>query len=194
MNLQRYDVIDGDLLDRAWDLYERAFDDLRAAAVQRHLMTRAEFRDVAADPRVTKLVTYDGSALTSVATMTRDLTSMPLISPEYFAKRWPALYAERRVFYIGFVAVDPDYHGTGVFWHLVESMSREVGAAGGVAVLDVCSRNSAVFKLPAAVERIAQSVNSEVSRQRLDEQVYWAYEFPPVPAQRTRPARARVRR
>ncbi len=186
MDLHRYASMTGQLLERAWDVYARAFEDLRATAVQRHLMTRAEFDGVATDPRVTKWVTFDGRAVTAVATMTCELESMPLISPEYFARRWPTHFADKRVFYIGFTAVDPDYHGTGVFCQLVECMSREVSSAGGVAVLDVCSRNNSVFKLPAAVQRIAQSVSSEVSQERLDEQVYWAYEFPGPPAQRRR--------
>ena len=44
---------------RHWGLYQRAFDDLRVLAVQRHIMVREEFDTVMADDRVDKYVLTD---------------------------------------------------------------------------------------------------------------------------------------
>ncbi len=49
------DDADGDL----WALYENAFQDLRSQAVQRHLMTQAEFKELCLDHRVDKYVVRD---------------------------------------------------------------------------------------------------------------------------------------
>ena len=39
--------------------------------------------------------------------MTAHLRSMPLVSPEYFARRWPERYAAGLIFYIGFLGGAP---------------------------------------------------------------------------------------
>lgn len=186
--------VTGALRELAWGLYLSAFDELRSSAVQRHLYTRAEFDAVMDDERVVKyvgrrlgsadtvaLVDDDGaevSDLCALATFTDDLTTMPLISPEYFAARWPDHYARGRCFYIGFVAVHPHYHGTGVFFDVVSDMTTTVSELSGVAVLDVCSRNSERYQLPQAILRIAQSRVPTVTGTPVDTQTYWAYEAP----------------
>lgn len=177
-------ALEGDLLERAWRLYLHAFEELRATAVQRHVMTRAEFDAVMADPRVDVYVAEDERAgrMCALATFSNRVEAMPLVSPEFFEARWPEHYAAGRCWCIGFVAVHPDYHGTGVFADVVGDMTLVVGEHGGVAVLDVCSRNSDVYRLPAAILRVAQSHVPEVVAEVVDTQAYWAYQAP-VPAQ-----------
>lgn len=175
------DVVDGAGRDEGWRLYGTAFDELRTRAVQRHLMFRDEFDGVMADPRVTKYVVADrdhGGRMCGLATMTNFLDAVPLISPDYFAHRWPQRYAERTIWYVGFVAVHPDYQGTGVFATIVGSMCRLVAEAGGVAALDVCRRAEQVYGLPQAIARLNATFAAGGSSERMDEQSYWAYEFP----------------
>ncbi|MGN6246235.1 MAG: hypothetical protein ACTHQ3_21510 [Motilibacteraceae bacterium] len=183
VDVRKHRTLDPALAGRAHDLYELAFAHLRAAALQRHLMTRAELAEVLADDRVTKYVGIDqrDGTMCALATFTDDLSTMPLVSPEFFAARWPEHYAAGRCFYIGFVAVHPDYHGTGVFASVVSDMAETVGELGGVAVLDVCSRNSEVYRLPQAILKIAQTAVPGVTGTPVDTQTYWSYEAP-VPA------------
>jgi len=171
-----------------WALYERAFDDLRTLAVQRHVMNHAEFAALMADERVEKfVVTADDGALAALATMTNDLPVLPLISPEYFAHRWPELYAAGRVWYVSFVAVDPVHHNAGVMNRIIDRMCQQAGSTGdgpadggvgGVICVDICEYREFEQKLPTAIERQAGRHTPGVQRQRLDAQVYWAYEFP----------------
>lgn len=107
-------IATGQLEDSAgeyWSLYENAFDDLRSLAVQRHLMLRPEFDELMLDKRVMKYAVRDEERgrVAALATMTNDLHAVHLISPEYFQRRWPQLYAEQRIWYVSFVAVEPDY-------------------------------------------------------------------------------------
>jgi hypothetical protein len=101
-------VNDEELLQSLWELYSDAFKDLNSLAVQRHLMYRNEFDEVMRDQRVQKyLCLDDDGTLYGLSTYTNDLAAVPLIAPEYFERHWPDHYAARKIWYIGFVAVDP---------------------------------------------------------------------------------------
>lgn len=170
------DEVDGLLLDEAWALYEAAFTELNTLAVQRHLMYRPEFDQVAADKRVQKYLHYDRrERLDGLATLTNDLESMPLISPAYFARRWPAECEARRVFYCGFVAVRRGGRGmpNGVaFAALTRAMWA--AAAGSPVVIDVCAHNQR-RGMPGAVGAILDRAAGPVDLERLDTQTYLAF-------------------
>jgi len=170
-----------------WGLYNDAFKELRATAVQRHVMIREEFDQVMADQRVDKyLAVLDATAgsagsaqLGGLATLTNELEAMPLISPDYFRHRWPQLFEENRIWYIGFVAVHPRFRGTGLFDQVVGELYRSVLGKGpnAVAALDVCGRNEE-YRLPQAIHRILVSMRlSKVRSDRMDAQAYWCYDF-----------------
>ena len=175
-------TVDGDLREAAWDAYSDSFEELRAAAIQRHVMTREEFDEVMADPRVTiYLARHEDGAVSALASLTNDLSTMPLVSPDFFAARWPEHYSAGRCWYIGFVAVRPAFQATGVFANLVGTVAGTLGPRGGVLVLDVPKRNMEHFHVPQAVKRIADHVVPDVSYEMVDAQGYWAYTTP-VPA------------
>jgi len=173
-------VLPADRLDEAWTLYETAFAELRVAAAQRHVMYRAEFDDAMADPRVTKYVTYHEGVMCSLVTRTTDLEAVPLVSPEYYARRFPRQYAARSIHYVGFMAVLPAYHGLGVFIDVVRRVIDDVVSSGGVIAMDVCRVNNTNFRLPHALLRLMRGAEPRVEASVLDEQSYWAYEFPAV--------------
>ncbi|GLY17780.1 GNAT family N-acetyltransferase [Kineosporia rhizophila] len=162
-----------------WKLYENAFDDLRSLAVQRHLMLRPEFEELMQDKRVTKYAIRDEERgrVAALATATNELDAVHLISPEYFERRWPELYAQKRIWYVSFVAVEPDYQGTGAMTQLIEMVCRDAGASSGLICLDICEHETRE-RLATAIEQLARTYLPGVRRERLDAQVYWAYTFP----------------
>ena len=171
-------VIDGDLLEDAWKLYLQSFDSLRHLAVARHVMYAAEFDAVMADTRVDKYLAFsEDGTLAGISTMTVDLLAVPLVSPEYFALRWPERYRDGRIYYIGFLAVHPDSHGTGVFGEMVKSMTREVSLADGLAVIDICTYNRDRLHLHRAINSLAATWASHVQMATLDAQSYISYDF-----------------
>jgi len=180
MEIEVTKVVAGPRREAAWRLYNDAFDELRAAAVQRHLMRRHEFDEVMADERVVKVVgVTDPDIVVALATYTNDLEAMPLISPEYFARRWPDLYATRRIWYLGFFAVRPEHRGTGIFEAVIEDMWQVVRAGHGIAALDICRRNEELG-LPQAIAQTLDSLSPGVTASRIDEQAYWVYAAPPT--------------
>lgn len=181
MLLQTFPRIVGDNEEACWRLYTEAFDRLRTTAVQRHVMLRDEFAEVLRDDRVTKYVASDpaqGDRIAGLATVTNDLCAMPLVSPDFFADRWPTHYARRKIWYVGFVAIHPDYQGSPLFAEIIAAIGRMIAAAGGVAAMDVCRRTDERQHLPRAVGRFLEFLVPGTRRVRLDEQTYWAYEFP----------------
>jgi hypothetical protein len=178
MSVTTMKTVTDDLREQAWKLYREAFDPLRQTAVQRHVMYDDEFDAVMADPRVDKYLIYDGDrTLQGLGTITNKIESMPLVSPEYFATRWPDRFAEGRVYYIGFVGVHPNSHGTGIFGELVKAMTGMVAACDGVAVLDVCRHNHKTLHLPRMISILASSWAPHVEMVDLDAQTYIGYDF-----------------
>jgi hypothetical protein len=172
-------VGDGELLESAWDLYEDAFRELNALAVQRHLMYRSEFDDVMRDTRVQKyLCVDDDSSLSGLATYTNDLRAVPLIAPEYFARRWPELYRQRKIWYCGFVAVTPGGRGNRSFAQLVEAMYTDAADHNGIIGLDLCQFNAERRNMSRVIRIMLDRLSGAVRAERMDQQSYWIYEFP----------------
>lgn len=168
--------------DGAWATYLAAFEPLRSIALQRHLMTRAEFDEVCEDVRVTKYLAVDTEdAVVGLGTMTNQIQAMPLVEPAYFAHRWPEHWAAGRCYYIGFVASHPEKQGTALFTELIQLMSYTAALTGGVAVLDICRHHVDQHALPQSIGRITSAVVPGLRVEQVDAQTYWAYESP-VPA------------
>jgi hypothetical protein len=173
-------VLLGDVdIEEAWQLYERRFAPLRAAALQRHLMYREEFHYLCRDPNVEKWRAFDDHGrLVGLATYTNVLTAMPLISPEYFAARWPQQYAAGRIWYCGFVAVADDAPRA-TFLKLIERMFQQgLGDDGrGVISLDYCTANDTLAEAVAkTLTKFAERAGFTSFEARLrDRQGYWTY-------------------
>lgn len=179
MTVKFVQVLDGDLADSAWELYTAAFTELNRKAVQRHLMTRAEFDQVMADERVDKVLTLgDAGEMVGLSTFTNHLDAVPLIAPEYFEAHWPVHYAQQRIWYIGFVAVAPAAQGSGAFTEVFIEFHKIAAAVDGIVGLDVCVANEDVARLPRAIEIFLRRLSGGVSRAtRIDRQNYWLFEM-----------------
>jgi hypothetical protein len=177
MRIETHEVLPAALLDEAWRVYAEAFDELRTRAVQRHVMPRQDFDDQMRDRRIRKYLGVDDAGLIALGTLTNDFDMAPLISPDYFQHRWPARYAERQIWYIGFYAIPPAHRGSGMFPLMIEEMVKII--TPGVAVVDFCSRNEEILRLPDVVQGVLEDLG-EVTPRRLDTQAYWSYEFPAV--------------
>jgi hypothetical protein len=166
-------------IERLWQLYSEVFADLNALAVQRHLMYRSEFEDVMRDSRIQKYLSLDDhGSVCGLSTYTNELTAMPLISPAYFERRWPELYAQRKVWYCGFVAVFPSGRANHSFAELVEAMYLTAAAQNGIIGLDFCQFNDDQRRMSRVVRAMLQRLSGGVRAQCADQQSYWTYEFP----------------
>jgi hypothetical protein len=173
-------VNDVELLDSLWGLYSDAFEGINALAVQRHLMYRNEFDEVMRDGRVQKyLCLSDDGTLCGLSTYSNDLFAMPLISPEYFERRWPDLYAQNKIWYCGFVAVHPPKgRSTTAFAELVEAMYLVAATQNGIIGLDFCQFNDDKRKMSRVVRIMLNRLSGDCRAERMDQQSFWLYQFP----------------
>ena len=177
MIIDRYEAVPEDLESRLWPLYEAAFRDVDTLAAQRHLLDRAEFAAILADKRIATFVARDDVGPAGVAVMTNVLEAWPLVSPRFFARRWPDHYRRGAVWYFGFVAVDPVWAGRGyVFAQLIAAMQPTVGRHG-IAVMDFCAYNSQVRGLPAASGAVLRRIDPQARLEQVDVQEFWAVRF-----------------
>jgi hypothetical protein len=179
MTVKVVDEVHESQLEETWALYHTAFRELNAFAVQRHLMYRSEFDEVMRDQRVQKYLCFDDAdTLCGLSTFTNDLDAVPLISPEYFARRWPQLYAENRIWYCGFVGIHPESRNPSAFHELVEAMYRLAATQNGIISLDMCRFNDEARRLSRVIPLMLHRLSGDVRTERMDEQSYWLYEFP----------------
>ena len=172
-------INDDELGETAWQLYDAAFRELNAMAVQRHLMYRHEFDEVMSDTRVQKyLCVDDDGTLAGLATYTNDLDAVPLIAPQYFERHWPEHYAGKRIWYIGFVAVHPQVQGKHMFKQLVEQLYVTAATQNGLVGIDICSYNDDVRRMSRVFRLLVSRMSGTMRFNRIDQQSYWLYEFP----------------
>jgi len=173
-------VIDDETHKAAWELYEGAFGELRSLAVQRHLMYQSEFDDVMLDPRIQKYLCLDDDGrLCGLSTYTNDLFAMPLIAPEYFARRWPDLYRDNKVWYCGFVAVGCEARSTPAFAELVTAMYTTAAEQNGIIALDFCRYNDDNRNMSRVIRLMLHRLSGgTLQAECMDQQSFWIYEFP----------------
>jgi hypothetical protein len=166
-------TIEGEDVDRFYGLYLDAFGPLRTLAVARHVLHEDEFREEMVDPLIDKYVAWDadGQAI-ALATVTQHLRTVPWISPEYFAHRYPDATARGAVFYLGFILAAPGKQRQRMFSEISRAVITRVAEARGVCGWDVCGFNDQVARLSEVVAAVSQDI-SPVEVEVLDTQTYY---------------------
>lgn len=164
-----------------FELYELAFGPLRTQAMARQVLTEAEFAAQMVDDSILKYVAWDDADRpVGMCTMTRQLSSIPWISPEYFAHRYPEHWARNAVWYFGFALTHPSQRHSRFLDHIVEVGIREPLADQAVCGYDMCAYN--VEALPLG-ERLAEAFErvSGVAPERRDGQYYYTLDLTAPP-------------
>ena len=169
------------LRDELWPLYESSFQPLREEAAQRHLLTRAEFDDLLQDERMDKILVRDRTETRTPAALgviTNQLDAVSLVSSDYYRRRWPEHHRQQRIWYVVLTAVAPAYQGSGAVARVFEWMCRYGEEDGAIIAADICEFNERERRFPYAIARLCRAFNPGIRQERLDAQVYWAYELP----------------
>ncbi len=174
-------ILDGELRERAYDVYYECFAPLQVAAVQQHLMSRADFDEIAADEGTDKvLIADDAGAVVGLTTITNDLSKVSLVSNDYYEAHYPTLYKERKILYVPLIAILP--HCQGRFAELVTAFFQICVTRDAVLGMDVCDHNvdlGFVKAIRLLTERCAgpepESGHKPIAR-RIDAQSYWLFD------------------
>lgn len=164
-------------IERFQLLYEEAFGPLRTRAIARQVLHPGEFHQEMTDPRIQKHVARapDGEPI-GLTTLTHHLETVPWISPDYFAARFPQ-HAERdAIYYAGFTLVAPGARQGAAFHVMIESVVRILAAERAAVGWDICSYNNSHFSFADAL-RSAVGERATVDIAVEDAQTYYTARF-----------------
>jgi hypothetical protein len=130
-----------------------------------------------ANPRITKIVGWQGREPVGLAMVTNSLEDVMEISPPFLRARYPE-HAEHDRIYVGMlVMVSQQLRGRTLFGRLYMELWQIPAQAGGVLIFDVCDFNRTTFDTDALTDRIASNFpRSSVSV--VDRQTWYAAELP----------------
>ncbi len=166
-----------DVTERFHQLYLETFGPMALLAVARQVLHRDEFVEEMRDPRVMKYVARDAAGeVVGLTTLTRDLETVPWISPEYFAARYPEHAARDAVFYLGFTLVAPQHQRSHVFQSMIEEVIGHVRDARGVCGWDVCAYNEKVFGFSTMIGTLLHH-HADCTIEEIDTQIYSVVEM-----------------
>ena len=150
---------------------------MRAAA--RQVLTRGEFFDQMEDHRVDKYVAWEKrTSPIGMITLTRHLESVPWISPEYFAARYPEQWARNAIYYLGFTLAHPRNRDDPASWTRSSDVCVEplVAGEGGDCVRRVFYNND-VLRVSPANRRCRSGGTPTSEPEELDSQIYYGVNF-----------------
>ena len=166
--------LDGATIQDLWPRYEHAFAPLRTKAATRMVMHRSEFEQQLQDPRVLKyLARHDGEAV-GLATLALDLHAIEWISPDYYAQRFPERFRAGRVYYLGWMYVEPVYRRHGLWQRLLQFGAEKVIADDAMIVYDTCRFNEDDIDFTGTVNRMLAGLQLGQIGQ-IDQQLYYAW-------------------
>ena len=180
-----------DLRAHFWSLYEQSFGPLRVRAAARQVLTEDEFAAELDNPRVWKYVALDTQGeLAGLTTLTDDVSTMPWISPDYFAHRYPEETSRQAVFYVGVTLVRPDMRRDHVFTMMAKHVGNRVAAARGVLGYDICAYNDQDRSLGRVTARLLNRLSTFEVRP-IDVQTYYVARAIAVPGETEEPTATR---
>jgi hypothetical protein len=173
--LSREIQLDGATVERLYEIYRDAFDDLRIQAVARQVLTAEEFAGEMADPRIEKYVAWDEQdSPVGVCTLATDPDAVPWISSDYLRAAYPDHAARSAVFYLGIACVEQGREHRGAYHSMLAALFDRVGEARGVCGFDTCTvtERLGVSRSAAAMCRVAG-----VDITPIDRQTYFVADF-----------------
>lgn len=170
-------TVDEATATRYFGLYRDTFSELATRAVARQLLHEAEFMEEMEDERVMKYLAWDEDGeLIGMSTLTRDLSTVPWISPDYFAHHYPEHTARNAVFYLGFTLVDRRRRKSQIFQAMIETIVELLVEERAVCGYDLCSFNDQVIGLGPSIERLLHR-NAGLQLSVVDVQTYYSAVF-----------------
>jgi hypothetical protein len=174
-------VVEGDNAKLLWEAYRLNFEPLEELAILQHMYERDEVLAEFANPRITKIVGWQGQVPVGLGMVTNHLESVPQISPRYLRAKYREHAASDRIYFGILVAVSPGHRGMTLFNRLYLEMWNIPARAGGVLVFDICEFNRVAFDTDSLVRRIGANFPKS-SVETIDRQTWYAAELPlPIP-------------
>jgi hypothetical protein len=176
--------ITGEVAEELWHAYLENLQPLAEVAVLRHLDSHEEMLAQFANPRILKLVAWQGAHPVGLGMVTNCLEDVAEISPPFLRLKYPE-HAARDAIYIGMlVMVSPGQRSLTTFSRLYLELWQVPARAGGILIFDVCDFNRQAFGVDEMSQRIASNFQ-RASVEVLDQQTWYVAHLPePLPDER----------
>jgi hypothetical protein len=174
-------TVTGVTAELLWDAYRQNFEPLAELAMLQHFYSHDEILAELANPRILKIVGWQGGKPVGMGMVTNDLDVVPQISPQFLRAKYPE-HAARNAIYFGIlVMVSPKLRGLTLFSRLYTEMWQVPALDNGVFAFDICEFNRIRFDTDELTRRIAQAFpRSTVGV--ADRQTWYVAELPePIP-------------
>lgn len=156
-------------------IYKESFAPLETLAAGRQALDDAGFRAQLTDESVLKFVSWDRDGKPcGLALVATDLSTIPWISPAYFAKRFPEHFRRQAIYYFDALAVAPGRQGGIWAYALLRELVRMVAENRGVAAFDCCQFNEETIDVPKMVAAVGERF-CHFEAHHIDTQRYYAY-------------------
>jgi hypothetical protein len=177
-------VVTGAPAEALYEAYVESILPLTSLAVLKHLDSKAEVLANLANPRIEKIVGWQGDEPVGLAMVTNSLDDVSEISPDFLRAKYPEHAAKNRIYVGMLVLVSPRLRGLTLFGRLYTELWQVPALAGGILVFDVCEFNRTMFDTDLLAQRIADNFpRSAVAV--LDRQTWYVAELPePIPGYR----------
>jgi hypothetical protein len=173
----REHVVEPELTLVFYNLYEAAFGPLRTRSIARQTLTEDEFTAQMVNGAVSKYVAWDADGNpVGMCTLTQQLDTVPWISPEYFAARYPEHWARRAIWYFGFILAHPSQRHSRFLDQMVEVGVGELAEQGAICAYDICAYNDEMLGLGRRLSESFQRTTG-VAATRTDTQNYYEVDF-----------------
>ncbi len=178
--------ITGELAEELWEAYLEKFEPLAEVAVLRHLDSHEEMLAQFANPRILKLVAWQGARPVGLGMVTNCLEDVAEISPAFLRMKYPE-YSARNAIYVGMlVMVSPGQRSLTAFSRIYLELWQVPARVGGILIFDVCDFNRENFGAEKVSRRIASNFPKS-SVEVLDRQTWYVAHLPePLPDERLR--------
>ena len=169
--------ITGELAQELWETYLENLEPLAEVAVLRHLDSHEEMLAQFANPRILKLVAWQGVRPVGLGMVTNSLEDVAEISPAFLRVKYPE-YAARNAIFVGMLMmVSPDQRSHTAFSRLYLELWQVPARAGGILVFDVSDFNRETFGVDEMSRRIASNF-ARSSVEVLDRQTWYVAHLP----------------
>lgn len=177
-------VVTGAPAEALYEAYLESILPLTALAVLKHLDTKAEVLANLANPRIEKIVGWQGDVPVGLAMVTNSLEDVSEISPDFLRSKYPEHAAKNRIYVGMLMLVSPRVRGLTLFGRLYTELWQVPALAGGILVFDVCEFNRTMFDTDLLAKRIADNFPRSAV-EVLDRQTWYVAELPePIPDHR----------
>ncbi|MGD9999508.1 MAG: hypothetical protein AB7L17_09040 [Ilumatobacteraceae bacterium] len=172
-------LINPELRERIWRMYELAFRPITESAVSREMLYRTEFDELVADPSNRLWVLWNDNEPIGATMITTDISTTRYLSRSYFEEHYPEHVARNALHYVLFVVVHPAYVARGAMVRLARESFGLEAEEGALVIFDAPMVNQPGERggIAELVSRLAKMVSPGSETKQIEVQRYYAIDF-----------------